>query len=257
MLTAFCSVTCFSQSAEDLREDIVEAIPTINKSLPIEGENFSLDKMGYVDESLAIYVTLDDSEYSFDLLFKECQDNILRRLSAMSAGDESLELFMQLITLSDMNIMCCYKGVVSGKEGKIIITPEQLTAALDSDAKTESRDMIESTVVMYNSELPKEIGQGMTLTKITFEGDYIVYYFNVNGQKQLIDALKQYKDTDPEGALEGAISEFNSSNDIESDTFKQCIKTAACGIRYLYYDEESGDKVPYDITPEMFLEKIH
>ena len=116
----------------------------------------------------------------------------------------------------------------------LVSCQKQASSALDK-ALTEAR-----------KTLPKDLGNGMMLTTIEVEGDYIAYTTECNEKILDIDVLNSRKELVKKGIVES----LTGSSKSQMQFFLKICKIAKKGLAFKYVGKESGKvcqvEVPYD-----------
>lgn len=96
---------------------------------------------------------------------------------------------------------------------------------------------IEEIIDAANEDLPETIDEGMVLTRMIIEGNYIVYIYKVDPDIYDIDYIRENKSV----VKRQIKSEILNSNDFDIKTFVKTCKKYHKGLAYRYVSVESGD----------------
>lgn len=243
-LSLFC-LSSNAQTKEEAKEQIKIAIQFTQSYLPQSLGVFSLDRMTVQDNDLITYITLDENQISLDayLLNMEASKS---SVTAMVVGEN--EELGKLLKLSGLNVVYVVKGKYSGREERIFISSDELLNA--SDKETGLNEMLVQMVFQTRQELPQDWGDGMTLTNVYLEDGYFCYEVMTDESVTSIEALKAAKSMGTvmeEGMLEG----FASASTPVEKIFLKYIHNSKAGIRYVFWSNDSAERVSFSLTPEM------
>lgn len=120
------------------------------------------------------------------------------------------------------------------------------------DAKVETEQVEEvdniATKVKYANKLcPNDMGSGLTLTKIDYDGETVEFIVKIDETMYTIEGFRQ---TGAEAVKAGALSAMTPEV-IDADPFLKSIIEAEKIIRYTYVDS-ADNSFSFDINPEEF-----
>ena len=118
----------------------------------------------------------------------------------------------------------------------------------DEDLVTEEPDAsdestLEAIIRYANQDFPEEIEEGMTMTKITLEGDYIVYYCSVDEDLYSISAIRTAQN-EIKKEIKNTLYEMDGSED-----FLDVCRSNNKGVAYKYVGIQSGNSHTIYIRP--------
>jgi len=246
-----CLTSCGSNDSRALRI-VKRSVTETNKQLPKDYDIYTMDKMEVKEETneCVTYFTLDEEKRDFDRFMAEFEHNALANFSMASGNDN---IFSEALVASGLNL----KYIVTGKHSKevkeIVFTADKLKQAHEN--KISVKDYLQDSIEDLKEELPLDAGEGMLITEINIEGDYLVYKVKNDESKVTMQDLEMAKNGGP--ALEnGIIKSFNDSDNPAVIMLGKYVKQAAMGVKYIYYTENSNEQVVADVTPEMVKTRV-
>lgn len=245
-----------AQTADDYAEVLRQAIPQINESFPINASVVTMDSVGYDGANLIYYITVDESKVAVaDYEASLAQSALEVMASLLGSEEDNPELYDALIN-SNSNVVYKLCGNKSGNgKNSVVITNRQLRMITGNITKEDAADFVNEYIMNANSTLPQDVGDGMTFKKIELENGYIVYYFDTD---ESIMSMQAYQDYKQKGTYmeESLMESMKSMDNVQTDMINNCIYISGLGIRYVYYGTQSEESVSFDITPQMFKEKV-
>ena len=123
-----------------------------------------------------------------------------------------------------------------------------VVVVLTTIALTGCSRSLESMVEKMNEELPRELSDGMNLTKVSMEGEYLVFYSNYDEHEwQLDDSRFQREwkrlEKDPGLRKEMINNLLGSGNE-----FTEKLQKEKKGVKMVIFGEKSRESVSYTIA---------
>lgn len=243
-LSLFC-LTSYAQTRDVAKRQMKEAVQMTNEYLPQSFGMLSLDKITVQGDDLLVYVTIDEKQLDFDTYVSNMMES---KSAAVSVVVGQSEEFGELLKKSELNVMYVIKGKKSGREERVFYSAYDLANA--SDVETGLNDMIVQMVFNTRKELPQDWGDGMILTDVYLEDGYFCYVVKVEDSELSIEDLKEVK-SQGTAMEEGMIQGFASVADPIEKLFLKYVYDSKTGIRYVFWAEESAERVSFNLTPEM------
>ena len=103
-------------------------------------------------------------------------------------------------------------------------------------------NLLEIWINETNKNLPTESGEGMIITEIVREGDYVVYYYMCDEDLYDIDQLNKNI-----AALKSEALKVLNSDDESVTMLREIWKNAGVGVGYVYIGNKSGKKCSMNI----------
>lgn len=107
---------------------------------------------------------------------------------------------------------------------------------------------LESAVEQMNDELPQNIGNGQTLTKVSIEGEYLVFYGKYDESEHRFDDYQVRKEWKKIEKDNGFRKEMMNSLLGEDNEFIELIKKEKKGVKMVLYGEISGETISFTIV---------
>ena len=242
------SLSCllsYGQTKEEAKSQVKIVIQMVNEYLPQSLGIMSFDKMTVDGDDLFAYITINEEQLDFDEYISNI--NVSKSSAAAMVVGENEELG-NLLRLSELNLVYVVKGSASGREERIYISSDDFANA--SDKETVLNDMIIQTVYETRKELPQDFGSGMMLTAVYLEDGYFCYEVMTDESVTSIQSLKTVKSMGT-SMEESLLEAFASTDDPMEKIFLKYIRDSKIGIRYVFWSEDSPERVSFSLTSEM------
>lgn len=246
------SISCSScgQSKNDsinaLRQDIINT----NNSLPIEYSFFSMDKVEIKGGNYNVYITIDENEIDFDQYVSDLGQNMLNAYSLVIGSNES---FSSLFIESGLNICFVVTGKLSKRKEKLILLADEIRKIGSSYS---ARDYISSIVDEMNHDLPEDWGDGLYLTSVYIEDDYMCYKIMTDDTVITIPLLHSTQE-EGENLAEYFIEALNEIEDPLEQQFIRYLKQSGFGLKYIFWSKEHSQSVVFSVSSSTLRSKIH
>ncbi len=159
---------------------------------------------------------LTDAQREKIMSLKNRYDKLLLKLEDQTTQNEEEDLFDEPESIEE------------------VPAPEKSNYDEDDDDYSIS---IEEIIAAANEDLPETIDEGMILTRMIIEGNYIVYIYKVDPDIYDIDYIRENKNK----VKKQIKSEILNSDDFDIKTFVKTCKKHHKGLAYRYVSMESGD----------------
>lgn len=159
---------------------------------------------------------LTDAQREKIMSLKNRYDKLLLKLEDQTTQNEEKDLFDEPESIEE------------------VPAPEKSNYDEDDDDYSIS---IEEIIAAANEDLPETIDEGMILTRMIIEGNYIVYIYKVDPDIYDIDYIRENKNK----VKKQIKSEILNSDDFDIKTFVKTCKKHHKGLAYRYVSMESGD----------------
>lgn len=243
-LSLFC-LTSYAQTREVAKSQMKEAVRMTNEYLPQSLGILSIDKIDVRADDLLVYITIDENQLDFDTYISNMME---AKSSAVAMVVGENEAFGELLKKSGLNVMYVVKGNQSGREERLFYSAYDLANA--SDLETGLNDMIVQMVFQTRNELPQDWGNGMVLTDVYLEDGYFCYLVKVEEAVLSIEDLKEVK-SQGTAMEEGMLQGFASVAEPIEKLFLKYVYESKTGIRYVFWAEESPERISFNLTPQM------
>ena len=231
-IVAFLSASC-QQKESELQTKIKEFNEQCPQSLGLMGEVTSIV---YEDDDVVITFTMN--EQVVNLMVFESNMRVLRQsmINSFKNSDGDLKEIIDQVVAEDANLVVRYVGATTNKTIEVKITSDELKNSIakqDSPEKV-SLDALQSRVDVLNSQLPAQMDEGMVLTNVTMEEEYVVYNINVDEEKYPIEALENDR-----AQLEESLKKWLKSSGRATTEMSKLCKDTGRGIAHRYTGERS------------------
>ena len=244
VLSLFC-LSSYGQTREEAKQQMKAVVSVANEYLPQSLGVMTFDKMTVQANDILVYLTIDEEQLDMDSYVSNMM-SVKSAAVAMVVGEN--EELGELLKKSGMNIMYVIKGGQTGREERIFFSSHDLVNALGKEEGLN--EMITQMVFTTRSELPQDWGDGMILTDVYLEDGYFCYEVMVDESVVSIESLKLVKSQGTsmeERMLEG----FSSVTEPIEKIFLKYIHDSKTGIRYVFWAEESPERISFNLTHEM------
>lgn len=153
----------------------------------------------------------------------------------------------ELLVKSKLGYKVTYIGKRTGRKVSASMSLEEIQRILEEirrNTDTSSpREKIEALIKITNAQLPLTIERGVVLKRLALEGDYLVYYYDINESIYDIDAINS-NNTDMK---KETLNSMRSGNDLTTEAMVQLCKEAKVGIKHTYVGKSTGKKATITI----------
>ena len=208
--------------------------------------------MGYGGSLLSIKYDEDRNEVAMLMAVNEeiASPVVLKKNNAIAKKQMRLNLsqstskrMLQDLVNAGASFKATFKGMTSGKTVDIVFSPGEIKEMLNSNmSQTEIDEMrFENWLIMQQEGCPQDLGDGMTITKVTSEGDDVVMYIHVEYAEEL-DNVRAVND---EAKLE-MLSEIAGDKTGQSEL--QLLAINFKGLVYRFYHDDTEKCVDIAFT---------
>ncbi len=229
------------QTESKLKEMVRQANQMCPMSLGMLGETNSIRLEG---NNVVMSGTIDENFVKVETLSKVDPEMLKRNFLTVyrSSTNSGFREILKVLIEEDAGFTIKYKGNVTGKILAIYFSPEEL-ASVNTDGELDAEAPLMATIEMTNVQCPVEIDDGILMTKMALEGDYIVYYALVDEDKLSVAEIeaekKEYKDY---------VLQYLSLPDFSVRKLVQLFNNANKGVKYKYTGETSHRECIITIT---------
>ena len=140
-----------------------------------------------------------------------------------------------------------YKGKTSEKIASITLSRKEITDLGNSKDEKDPEAALEGQVEATNAQCPMQIAEGMTITHLSIEGDYVVYNVICDENSYSISALNHNK-----AQIKEDIIKTIDPSDPAMAMFIGICREAGKGIAYKYIGDQSGSTSMIKISTSEF-----
>jgi len=220
-----------------LKRSIQEAKKECPVSIGMAGEmtDISYDE---ATNTVVIHYLMDEKLFNIDVMRKNTE--LLKEMAygTMATAEGSFKQALDEMLGSGANLKLCWKGKESGKEMEFTLTSEEINKARKSgEAYANPLKMLENAISVTNQQAPMAVDEATTMTKLSIQGDFATYEYQIDETKvpfhKLVDMRDQMKEN-----MRNAV--FNNPDPAFKDFINLC-KKANKGIAYKYVGMQSGN----------------
>lgn len=188
-------------------------------------------------------------------------DNILNLEALKNTPELMHENLVQLITngnvqgmdyilneLKDANLgwKVTYIGKTSQTKVSTSLSSSEIKQLMAQPHQTKNpKEVLDAQINTTNSQLPMDIGNGMTMDRLVLEENYVVYYYTWDDD--MVDLLKG-----SEKEMKEELVKMLKTDDPTIVFFNKICKDAGVGMAYRYVGKEKGKKVTIYINNDEF-----
>lgn len=247
------ALSSMAQSKDEAIAMLKLQIMQTNKSLPIKNLFITLNKMEIKDGNYIVSIILDEKFVDLN----EYVNNIKKNKSELfDMAANRNENFSEILIKSGLNLKFVVSGLQSKRQEEIILTTKEMKEFPNMEESYS--DYMNDVITELQNELPENIGDGLTMTSIYIENNYVHFKVKTDDTIITIPLLKRIKSEGIEienGILE-SLAESVESNDPGDKLFVNALTNSGMGIVYIYWSQKSSQTVTFTITPEMISWKL-
>ena len=150
----------------------------------------------------------------------------------------AIKKLLDMLSKENAGFKIVYRGKASGTELSVVITSEEIKEGSNTD--NSSRDpvlLLRSQIETSNVQMPMQIDEGMKITKVYLDGDYVVYNVEIDESMYSVGNINASK-SEVKSNIKEALS---GGDDPAMKVFVQFCKNAGKGIAYRYVGDQSGE----------------
>lgn len=254
IIILLCSLSVCLLSCGQNRNEAVSALKQgliqTNKQLPITASFMTLERMEIKGNDYIIHATIDETLMDMDQYISNMNQN-KSNIFSLAAGNN--KDFADLFAKSGLNLKFQVTGKQSNRKGEIALSAAEIKGPSPDDYN--AKDFLVETVEEMQVGLPEDWGDGLTLTSVYIEGNYICYKVKTDGSVITLPLLKMAKaeGSDMEDSI---IEELNASSDAAEILYINYLRKSGMGIKYIYWSKGTTEKVTFTVSPAMIKAKV-
>ena len=219
-------------------------IEKINASCPVSMGNFvEMTSVSYDDDEIVLLFTIDEKVYQLEKFVMNSDEMKATLLTSMRYVQKE---FLELMVNEDLDFCFALKGKTSGKEVYVKLSTNELEKELDKPLTT-NEDLLKTSILSTNSQVPIDIGNGLILTEVIDNGENVVYMYKVASKAQLKSIER-----DIDNVKNRQKRLFDQGDEVERFLL-QLITESGKGIVYTYYWDASEETVNVMFTNDELL----
>ena len=236
------TIMLFGSCAES---KLQEAVEEFNKKCPISmGVAGELTKVTLDDDNVVLFYTMDEDYLNIEQLksnkelVKNNMINVFRNM------DSELNDMIKLMVDADKGFVVKIRGKQSGNTVSITLNHDDVALINDDSSEDNADEILKGIVENGNLQCPMDIENGMTMEKMSVEGNYVMYDIKIDEDMYSIDALK----SNISQAKQNLLNSNLFSDPMLAKMVEYCVK-ADKGIAYRYTGDQTDDVCVVHIEP--------
>lgn len=245
------SISLTAQTKQQAIFALKENVIFTNKQLPFKAGFFTMQKVEIQNNDYIVYMNIDENQQDLD----EYIDNMNKSKSNMfSLVAGQRQEIAKVFIASGLNIRLKVTGNLSKRTRQILLSSTEIKNSLYNHYSSE--EYLKDIVDELKKNIPEDWGDGLTLTEIKIEGNYICYQIKTDETIltiPLLDKISHSEDNEMENSI---IEELNNSNDTIELFLIRCLKRSNMGIKYTYWSEKTPKSVVFVISHNTIKSKV-
>lgn len=162
--------------------------------------------------------------------------------------DENVQLLMDELSKAEMGLTYNLVGKKTGKKLEVNVSADEIKNLKQGDVvKGDPDALLETNLQLTNAQCPMTLGGGLVMSKVTREGDNVIYYYDADEEVFSIDALNSNQDM----VMSMLRDELKKgANDPAMSSFIKICRAAHVGIGYRYVGKTTGKTATFFIPVE-------
>lgn len=241
LTTLVALVTLLASCGESKLQKIVEAS---NMECPMSmGTLGEVTSIELEDGNVVFNYSVNENIVNIDFLNEN--PDLIKQNAAMMFKNQSGEMrkMFEAIEEGNAGLIMRYKGRTSGKVASISLSRKDIEDIDGSDDEKDPVAILEGQVEITNAQYPMQIADGMSITHVAIENDYVVYNVVCDEEIYSIDVFNANKSQVKEEILNSFYE-----NDPSIALFVKFCREADKGIAYKYIGDDSGNTCTIKIS---------
>lgn len=186
------------------------------------------------DGNVVFNYSVNESVVNIDFLNEN--PKMMKRNAVMMFKNPTGDIKTMFEALEEENagLVLVYKGKTSGKKASITLSRKEIIDLRNSDEEKDPEAALEGQVEVTNAQCPMQIAEGMTITHLSVEGDYVVYNVTCDEDSYSISAFNRNK-----AQIKENIIKTLDPSDPTMAMFIRICREAGKGIAYKYIGDQS------------------
>lgn len=202
------------------------------------GEVGEITSYDYEDGSVIINYSVSEEYINFDFV-SENEEFMKENLMAyLQNGDKSMRALFDELSRVHAGLSMVYTGKETGRTYTVNISRDEING-LSRTKKDDPLAALQSQLTITNAQLPTKIDEGMMMTSVRINNDYVEYLYECD--EDLLDMdIMQDNSTDLKQDI------LESLSDPEDKVIqRECkmMKDANVGCKYIYVGNQTGKRV--------------
>lgn len=246
LLIQILAISCVNQNVLKLKN----IVDSIDAACPVPiGSAGRFESIRYNEEENKIFIKISTTdEFAYQFLDDRNKENIRNNLKMLFLDNSNQDLCKAIVNAgAALNVT--YTLPSTGQSVIFELSSSELNELKDSKLTDQDRQIaiIRNKLATENNRLPMELDQGLTMTKVSYENDNII--FNIEVDETLYD-IKLITSSESE-IKKSIISEFTQSqNDLAVQNELKLLTSSGVGYIYRYYGNKSHKGIDIVFSPK-------
>jgi len=245
LLFAGCKDGKRSQSDDDRAESLEKlerVAKEVNRQCPISlGDMGQVTSIVFDDNTLTYNYDINETYADVEALSQNEEQMKRSMLTMISGGNSDMTKLVNMVIDADAEMSFVMKGNRSGATARATLSAAELEEALSYEATPE--EVLLSAIESTNLQMPMLADEGLLLTEVKLDGDYVTYVCETDERLYDIDQM-----TDSRVQIKASMFSMISEMGPVEKTFMQKIVAAGKSLRYLYVGTTTGKQLAIDIS---------
>lgn len=223
--------------------NLAAAVKELQAACPTSlGDVGEFERVDFDGKNLEFVYSINEGLMNFDA-FKENPDYA----KAMFANPPvAIKEIFEMLLEEECGFSLRMTEKVTGKSTKCVLTKEDLKNIVTGAKSDDPIKILETKIAADNMQLPLNIEEGVTFTKVKISGAYVIHEYSVDESMYSMEALSGIKSELKQGVVSNLI------NDPVGKNYARLCKNAGKGMIYRYIGSRSGAECVFEISVEEF-----
>jgi len=203
----------------------------------------------YEDGNVVMYFDVNETYMDVTALnnmSKEEQDMLKANALTQFSNDPRIKHLLELMAEDNAGMSVVYTGMNSGDQYRLVFSRLDITDA-NKKGGNDPVAVLEAWIKTVNMQFPIEFDEGMKYTKMSYDGECVVYSVECDESMYDMAELRENKQI-----LEDYLLELISDDSFWLPDEKNKLKAVNAGIKYKFYGNQSNTSVSVTISPDNF-----
>lgn len=188
VLLVVAPVTAMGQVPAEVQAIIDEA----NAYLPTPaGGGMDLTSIGYDRASMVYTMEFDDDAKGLTIGMMDEKVLKAQMLGWIKGNStEAVDALMNVLETYDLGMTYVFRGRKSGKSVTVLLTVDEVRAALKSAPDASQKDELTQAIDMMNTMFPQKVNENVSILRVEVVVDTVFYVYEINEQFTSLDNLE-------------------------------------------------------------------
>lgn len=201
-----------------------------------------IERVDFDGKTLVFVYSINEGLMNFDVI----KENPGYAKAMFANPTVALKEIFKMLLEEDCGFCLKMTEKVTGKSVKCILTKEDMKNIVTGAKSDDPIKILETKIAADNMQLPLNIEEGVTFTKVNISGAYVIHEYSVDESLYPIEALAGMKPELKQGVVLYLIDDPVGKN------YARLCKNAGKGIKYRYIGSKSGAECVFEISVEEF-----